>query len=115
MGDVGINVEEMSEQGSSSKCPECQSKDVSRIGDEFRCYECELEAHSDVIGAWNLLQEKEGSMARPAVLRAGRRRNVSQASLNSSVGEGSVLGYGMNTSGDSIVLRNVSVLFPHSM
>jgi putative transposase len=84
MGDVGINVVEVSEQDSSSKCPECGSENVHRNGDEFDCRDCSLEAHSDVAGAWNMLQDKEvGSMARPAVLRAGSRRNASQTATNS--------------------------------
>jgi hypothetical protein len=47
-----------------------------------------LLAHSDVVGAWNLLQDNVvGSMAWSAVLRAGRRRNASQTSgSNSSEG-----------------------------
>ena len=76
MGDVGMSVEEVSEAGSSSTCPECSSENVYRDGDEFGCRECGLEAHSDVVGAWQMLESEEGPMARPAVLRAGRRRDV---------------------------------------
>ena len=76
-GDVGIDVVEVSEADSSSSCPACGSEAVRRQGDEFRCQDCELEAHSDVVGAWNVLQAEEGPMARPAVLRAGRRRDAS--------------------------------------
>jgi putative transposase len=86
MGDVGINVVEISERDSSSKCPECGSENVHRNSDEFGCRDCSLEAHSDVAGAWNMLQDKEGSMARPAVLRAERRRNASQTATGSSEG-----------------------------
>ncbi len=46
----------------------------------FGAMECGLEAHSDVVGAWNLLQEETGPMARPAALRAERRRDPSQPS-----------------------------------
>jgi putative transposase len=75
-GDVGITVESVSEEDSSSLCPECGSRDVSRSGDDFRCYECELEAHADVAGAWNLLQSEVGPMARPAALAAERPRDT---------------------------------------
>jgi len=81
MGDVGMTVEEVSEAGSSSTCPECGSENVSRSGDVFGCRECELEAHSDVVGAWYMLTNEEGPMARPAVLRAGRRRDVPDNSV----------------------------------
>ena len=83
-GDVGISVTEVSEAGSSSECPDCNSNNIQRDGDEFRCQGCGLEAHSDVIGAWNLLQAEVGPMARPAALRAERRRDASQP----STGEG---------------------------
>jgi putative transposase len=89
MGDVGINVEEVSERDSSSKCPECDSENVHRNGDKFGCRDCSLEAHSDVVGAWNMLQNEEvGSMARPAVLRAERRRNASQTATGSNSSKG---------------------------
>jgi putative transposase len=76
LGDVGITVEEVSEAGSSSECPECGSEDVHRDSDAFRCHECDLEAHSDVAGAWNLLQSEVGPMARPAALSAERGRDA---------------------------------------
>ncbi|ELZ21519.1 IS1341-type transposase [Haloterrigena salina JCM 13891] len=76
LGDVGITVEQVSEADSSSECPECGSEDVVRDGDSFRCHECELDAHSDIVGAWNLLQSAVGPMARPAALLAERDRDV---------------------------------------
>jgi putative transposase len=76
LGDVGIAVAEVSEADSSSKCPECGSSDVTRSGDSFRCHDCELDAHSDVAGAWNILQSEVGPMARPAALSADRGRDV---------------------------------------
>ncbi|WP_394741192.1 RNA-guided endonuclease TnpB family protein [Natronococcus roseus] len=80
LGDVGITVEQVSEAGSSSECPVCGSDDVVRDGDELHCRDCELDAHSDVSGAWNLLQAREGPMARPAALSAGRGRDGSDNS-----------------------------------
>ncbi len=74
--DLGISVEEVSEQDTSSVCPACGSENVTRESDSFRCHDCELQAHSDVAGAWNLLQEEVGPMARPAALSAGRGRDA---------------------------------------
>ena len=75
-GDVGITVESVSEADSSSLCPECGSKTVSRSSDDFRCHECGLEAHADAAGAWNMLQSVVGPMARPAALAAERPRDT---------------------------------------
>ena len=77
MGDVGIRVEQVPEQDTSSACSDCGSNNVTRNSDEFRCHECELEAHADIVGAWNILQSEEGSMARPAALHAERCRDAS--------------------------------------
>nr|WP_246966535.1 transposase [Natribaculum luteum] len=76
LSDVGITVERVNEFDSSSTCPECESEDVLRDGDSFRCHECELDAHSDIAGAWNLLQDEVGPMARPAALSAERDRDA---------------------------------------
>ncbi len=76
LGDIGIAVAEVSEADSSSECPECGSCDVTRGGDSFRCHDCELDNHSDVAGAWNILQSEVGSMARPAALSAERNRDA---------------------------------------
>ncbi|QGX93811.1 transposase [Haloplanus rallus] len=78
LGDVGIVVPEVSEADSSSECPECASSDVTRNGDSFRCHDCELDDHSDVAGAWNILQSEVGPMARPAALSAERGRDAPQ-------------------------------------
>nr|WP_276278619.1 transposase [Halomicroarcula sp. SYNS111] len=78
LGDVGITVTETGEYNSSSECPTCGSDAVTRNGDSFRCEACELEAHADVAGAWNILQSAVGPMARPAALSAERGRDASQ-------------------------------------
>jgi putative transposase len=75
-GDVGITVLEKGEYDSSSECPDCGSETVTRTGDQFRCKACDLEAHADVAGAWNILQEEVGPMARPAALSADRGRDA---------------------------------------
>lgn len=73
-GDTGITVTEHSEAESSSVCPACGSVETTRAGDAFSCHECQMDEHSDVVGAWNLLQSASegGPMARPAAPSAGR-------------------------------------------
>ena len=75
-GDVGITVTEADEYDTSSECPVCGSEAVIRDGDSFRCHECALDAHSDIVGAWNMLQSEVGPMARPAALSAERGRDA---------------------------------------
>jgi putative transposase len=76
LGDIDITVMETDEYDSSSECPSCGSDAVTRSGDSFRCEACDLEAHADVAGAWNLLQSEVGPMARPAALPAERGRDA---------------------------------------
>ncbi|MEF8825891.1 MAG: transposase [Halapricum sp.] len=76
LGDIGITVTETDEADSSSQCPDCGSDAVTRSGDSFRCEACDLEAHADVAGAWNILQSEGGPMARPATLSAERGRDA---------------------------------------
>ncbi|MFB6310697.1 MAG: zinc ribbon domain-containing protein, partial [Salinirussus sp.] len=76
LGDVGITVTETSEYASSSRCPACKSDGVTRSGDSFRCDACDLEAHADIAGAWNILQSEGWPMARPAALSADRGRDA---------------------------------------
>jgi putative transposase len=75
-GDVGITVVETGEYDSSSECPDCGSETIIRNGDQFRCRACDLEAHADVAGAWNILQTEVGPMARPAALSVERGRDA---------------------------------------
>lgn len=96
---AGLELEEVSETGTSSTCPYCggDGKDVTRCGDEFRCHECDVDAHSDVVGAALILNENclgvdvsrwfaptgrqpegedgERSMARPVPRDPGRARD----------------------------------------
>ncbi|QKY21920.1 transposase (plasmid) [Halolamina sp. CBA1230] len=70
-GEYDISVREVSESGSSSRCPECGAGNVHREGDLLTCYDCSFEGHSDLAASENLLVEHadDGSMARPAVSR----------------------------------------------
>jgi putative transposase len=75
-GECGINVEEESEAGTSSRCPRCGEEErVGRNGDVFQCGGCGFEGHSDVVGSENFLHgvvdgdvefDTERPMARPA-------------------------------------------------
>jgi putative transposase len=76
LGDIGITVTEIPEYETSSQCPACGSDAVTRTGDSVRCNDCALDAHSDVAGAWNMLQSEVGPMARPAALSADRGRDA---------------------------------------
>lgn len=62
IGDIGTAVEEVSEQDFGSNCPKCSSENVSWTVDEFDCQDRRSEAHSDVAGAWNLLQDHQDSV-----------------------------------------------------
>jgi putative transposase len=90
---AGLSLNEVSEAGSSSTCPSCESTDVTRHADSFSCDACHVESHADVVGAAMLLDENtsvdvsewfgpsdgreaaDGSMARPVARSAGRLRD----------------------------------------
>jgi len=50
----GIVVKLVNERGTSSICPKCRSDDIVRRGRLFKCKNCGLEAHRDVVGAFNI-------------------------------------------------------------
>ena len=50
----GISVRVVSERGTSSKCPWCNSKNVRKQKRLFKCLSCGIEAHRDVVGALNI-------------------------------------------------------------
>lgn len=79
LGDTGITIHEISEEDSSSQCPECDSKGVQRSADEFHCHECESEAHRTWLERGTDCSHRKGSMTRSAALRAGRHRDASQS------------------------------------
>lgn len=64
-----IEVREVDESGSSSRCPCCGGQNISRNKDAFRCSGCGFEGHSDLAGSENILQDhvSDRPMARPAV------------------------------------------------
>ena len=67
----GIKLELISERGTSSRCPWCGSKEIVRRGRLFKCKNCGMEAHRDVVGALNISLVHQGGggvnrvMARP--------------------------------------------------
>jgi len=52
--EYSITVREIDERGTSSVCPRCGSKRIVRKGRLFKCVQCALEAHRDVVGCVNI-------------------------------------------------------------
>lgn len=52
--EYGLAVELIDERGTSSLCPRCRSKRITRRGRLFKCKDCKLEAHRDGVGAVNI-------------------------------------------------------------
>jgi putative transposase len=52
--EYGIEVREVSEYKTSSKCPYCGSENVTNRGRLFKCSDCGLEAHRDAVGVLNI-------------------------------------------------------------
>ena len=50
----GIGVRAVEESGTSSHCPWCNSKNVRKQKRLFKCLDCGVEAHRDVVGALNI-------------------------------------------------------------
>jgi len=63
--EYGIQVKEVSEYETSSRCIQCGSGNVERKGRLFRCLGCALEAHRDTIGVLNMANlQYEGTAIR---------------------------------------------------
>jgi len=58
----GIEVVEVSEHRTSSICPRCGSNKAFRRGRLFKCLNCGLEAHRDVVGVINMGTLRDGGM-----------------------------------------------------
>ncbi len=71
--EYGIEVGEVSEYKTSSKCPYCGSENVTNRGRLFKCYDCGLEAHRDAVGVLNIGHLNGGGVngvvAHPLLLR----------------------------------------------
>ena len=72
--EYGIKVEEISEYKTSSICPRCSSDRVVKRKRLFKCLNCRLEAHRDVVGVVNIALVHNGGgfngvVAHPLLLR----------------------------------------------
>lgn len=73
--EFGIEVAEQPEGWTSSKCPKCGSNHICRRKRLFKCVDCSLEAHRDVVGVLNIAALHSGGcqalgvMAHPLLLR----------------------------------------------
>jgi len=69
----GIEVKLVRENGTSSRCPWCHSKNVRKHKRLFKCLSCGIEAHRDVVGALNIARLHgdgfNGVLAHPSLLR----------------------------------------------
>ncbi|ELY65048.1 IS200/IS605 family transposon protein TnpB [Natronococcus jeotgali] len=76
LDECSIDVRDVDERGSSSRCPRCNDTNVHRNGDAFRCRECGFNGHSDLAASENMLQQyaSYGSTARPATPDQNRSR-----------------------------------------
>lgn len=70
----GIKVRFVRENGTSSRCPYCRSRNVRRHKRLFVCLNCGIEAHRDVVGVLNIARLHgdgfNGVLAHPLLLRA---------------------------------------------
>ena len=73
----GIEVAFVDEAYSSSECPWCHSRRVVKRGRLFKCLDCGVEAHRDVVGVLNIARVStrrdgfNGVLAHPVLLRLG--------------------------------------------
>ncbi len=71
--EYGMKVKEVSEYKTSSICVRCCSEYAERSGRLFKCMDCGLEAHRDVIGVLNMVNLYGGTairvMAHPKLLK----------------------------------------------
>lgn len=69
----GIRVKLVKENGTSSRCPWCHSKNVRKNKRLFKCLNCRIEAHRDVVGVLNITRLHgdgfNGVLAHPSLLR----------------------------------------------
>jgi len=85
--EYGIEVEEVSEYRTSSICLRCGSDKVVRRGRLFKCLNCGLEAHRDVVGVLNMATHHNGGIAirlvtEPLLLRWNRCRWEPKRAMN---------------------------------
>jgi putative transposase len=85
--EYGIKVEEKGEYKTSSRCPFCRSENITTNGRLFKCLDCGLEAHRDVVGALNTGCLYGGSVigvvAHPLLLRWNGMKWEPKRAMNS--------------------------------
>ncbi|MBS7249527.1 MAG: transposase [Candidatus Freyarchaeota archaeon] len=92
--EYGIRVEVVDERGTSSRCPWCGSSEVTKRGRLFKCKQCGVEAHRDVVGALNIGAVHNGGHVNWAVAHPLEALNMSfQESPDFSRGECQVFFY----------------------
>jgi len=84
--EYGIEVVEVSEYRTSSRCPFCHSENIMRSGRFFKCLDCRLEANRDAVGVLNIGFLNGGSvngvMAHPKLLRWNGMRWEPKRAMN---------------------------------
>jgi putative transposase len=86
--EYSIEVVEENEKGTSSTCPKCNSNRTIKCKRLFRCLNCGLEAHRDVVGALNIAALHKGGnlaigvMAHPLLLRWNGMRWEPKRAMN---------------------------------
>ncbi len=85
----GIKVKLVRENGTSSRCPWCGSKNVRKHKRLFKCLSCGIEAHRDVVGVLNIARLHgdgfNGVLAHPSLLRAEEGAEVKADEIPMSV------------------------------
>jgi putative transposase len=87
----GIEVEEVSEYKTSTRCPRCGSENTERTGRLFKCLNCGLEAHRDAVGVLNIGSRQgeniNGVVAYPLLLRWNGMRWEPKRAMNNRSNE----------------------------
>jgi len=84
--EYGIEVAEVSEYRTSSRCPLCRSEEIMTRGRLFKCLSCGLEANRDAVGALNIGHLHGGGVngvvAHPKLLRWNGMRWEPKRAMN---------------------------------
>lgn len=85
--EYGMEVKEVSEYKTSTVCPRCGSENTIHAGRLFKCLNCGLEAHRDVVGVLNMANLHNGGtairvVAHPLLLRWNGMRWETKRSMN---------------------------------
>jgi len=85
----GIKVKLVKENGTSSRCPWCNSKNVRKHKRLFKCLSCGVKAHRDVVGVLNIAllygEGFNGVLAHPLLLRVEEGAEVKANEVSMSM------------------------------